>query len=193
MLKSTQKSVNGRSGRKKNTGKSVHREKSVSVFNTPSRTPSNGSRPHTSGGEILISEKNENISTIDPKLFRTSILKDYIMKKRNKVMADKRAENLRNIRARKISAIIEEKMSTESENLYSAKVTPKRSSVDSKGLKFVFGETERNSKPNSIVVTPRRTPQVTPRGTPRRPIDETKRGFTFRDNTKSRERRVSPP
>jgi hypothetical protein len=91
----------------------------------------------------------------DPKTYRTSILRDYIMKKKKQ-----------QCKAMKISAIINEKMSTKSENLHSNKITPQRLYNKAKNSqKFSFNEGELDSKSPSTIAPIRWSPRKTPRGT----------------------------
>jgi hypothetical protein len=118
--------------------------------------------------DSIVPKKSE--TNIDPKTYRTSILRDYIMKKKKQ-----------QCKAMKISAIIEEKMSTESENLHSKSITPQRLHNKAKNLpKFSFGEGEPDSKSPSIVGPMRRTPRKTPLN-----LRPESRQFTFRDETQN--------
>jgi hypothetical protein len=121
------------------------------------------------GNRDSIDPKKGETNT-DPKTYRTSILKDYIMKKKKQ-----------QCKAMKISAIIEEKMSAESENLHSNKITPQRLHNKSKNAqKFSFNEGEPDSKSPSTIAPMRRSPCKTPKY----PRPES-RHFNFREESQN--------
>ena len=116
-----------------------------------------------------IDPKKDETNT-DPKTYRSSILRDYIMKKKKQ-----------QCKAMKISAIIEEKMSAESENLHSKSITPQRLHNKAKNLqKFSLGEGEPDSKSPSITGPMRRTPRRTPLN-----LRPESRQFTFREESQN--------
>jgi hypothetical protein len=109
-------------------------------------------------------------TNIDPKTYCTSILRDHIMKKKKQ-----------QCKAMKISVIIEEKMTTESENLHSNKITPQRLHNKAKNAqKFSFNEGEPDSKSPSIIGHMRSTPRKTPHN-----LRPESRQFTFREESQN--------
>jgi hypothetical protein len=110
-------------------------------------------------------------TNIDPKTYRTSILRDYIMKKKKQ-----------QCKTMKISALIEKKMTTESENLHSNKITPQKLHNKAKNAqKFSFNEGETDSKSPSIIGPMKRTLCKTPHN-----LRPESRQFTLREESQNR-------